>query len=59
MNGQHLISSPVTSPVQSFSKPTSKTALTDTTTRTTELEKGMVQQSFSRENAPSITLGGM
>lgn len=59
MNGQYLVSSPVTSPVKSFNKPTPTTALTDTTTRTTELEKGMAQQSFSRESAPSITLGGM
>jgi hypothetical protein len=59
MYGQHLISSPVTSPVQSFSKPTPTVGITDKTARTTELEKGMAQQSFSRESAPSITLGGM
>ena len=59
MYGQHLISSPVTSPVQSFSKPTPTVGITDKTTRTTELEKGMSQPSFTRETTPSINLGGL
>lgn len=59
MYGQHLVSSSVTSPVQSFSKPTPTTAPSDNTTRTSELEKGMSQPSLTRETTPSINLGGM
>lgn len=59
MYNQSLIKSSVTSPVQSFSKPTPTTSITDKTTRTVELEKGMSQPSLTRGTAPSINLGGM
>lgn len=59
MNGKYLISSPVTSPVKSVSKPTPTTAITDKTARTVELERGMAQPSFTRESSPSVSLGGM
>ena len=58
MEGKHLISSPITSPVRSFNMPTPP-SVPDRTPRTVELEKGMSQPSYTRETAPSISLGGM
>lgn len=58
MDGQHLIASDVTSPVRSFDKPTPMQA-PDKTMRTVEMEKGMTHPEFTRQTAPSITLGTM
>ena len=57
MNGEHLVKSSVTSNVTADTRPTRRTALTDKTPRTTELEKGMTAPMTTRKDTPSITLG--
>lgn len=59
MDGKYLVSTRITSPVQTVSKPTQFTTGADKTIRTVELDKGIQQPTNTRETAPSITLGGM
>jgi len=53
----YLVKSDISSPVQVESKPTMGAPAPDSTSRTTELEKGMAPQTNTRQTTPSFNLG--